>query len=968
MSLRCRHPLLSRGAPAILALAFVIALFPAAARAGTAILAFSAVPSTTQAGGHPDYSVHFSLSSHETDLDPCDCKDAKDVTAHLPTGLIGNPHAVPQCNIADFASDHCPVDSQVGFAFVEVAQQQAQGAGNSVAFFTPVFDLVPPPGQPGLLAFKSAAPFDTPTFEDVGARTNSDYGLDVKATSIEHFAPLVDFKQVTWGIPSDPVHDYLRFGLGQPPPLELGAVFGGSSGGTCDQSGQPSTANPGTVFQLCAAGTHPARAVGAEEGGPGGPVSSNSPTTPFLQNPTTCGESTLATSLDVLSYDGGETHAEYSWPATTDCAQLSFNPSQSIEPTTSAADSPSGAEFRLTVPQFESPSVPSPSELKAAKVTLPEGFSFAPNVTNGKQTCSDAQARFGTTEEAQCPENSKIGTIFVETPVLPGVLPGAVYLGEPKPGDRFRMILAFDGFGVHVKLPGTATPAPETGQIVISFQNLPQAPFAYFNAHFFGSERGPLDTPTQCGTYEVLNEWTPWDSALSNQVSRQFFTIDEGPNAGPCPGGPRPFHPNFQAGSAPNTAAAHTTFSLNLSREDGEENLASLRVTTPPGFAATLKGVSYCPQASIDAAAGESMLGTQELLAPSCPASSLLGEVVAGAGAGSHPLYLPGKVYLAGPYQGTPLSFVFITPAVSGGYDLGNVVVREGLNVNPVTAQVSTAGAPLPQIFAGIPLRLRQIIVKLNRPGFALNPTNCEPLSVGAHLFGSEGALSTSSQHFQVANCASLSYRPKLSLNLSGGVKRRGHPAIHSLLTAKPGEANSASVSVALPPGELLDNAHIKSPCTRAALNANRCPAGSVLGHAKAITPLLDAPLEGPVYLTTGFGHKLPDLVADLHGQIHIQLDGRVDTAKDGALRTTFQSVPDAPVTTFSLDLLGGSKGLVQNSASLCGAHKQAALRMVGQNGKVLQKNVPLQASCGKAAKHKRRKHHGANADRRAAR
>jgi hypothetical protein len=941
--------------PAALTLA---ALLPATASAATPIRSFNAIPSTTQAGAHPDIAFSFRIGNRQLsgEPDPCGCnEDARNVTVHLPTGLIGSPRATPQCMIAQFSVDQCPVDSQLGMVEFALLTNPGLGGGGAVVDVAPVFNLVPPPTEPALLAFKVSL-VNSPTFEVVSARTDSDYGVDTTVYNIDHVVPLYRVKQVVWGVPADHAHDRLRWELSEPP---LALILARATDElVCDAAENPSTDDPASMVKLCSEyATTPGGSAGLS-----GPVASNSPRIPFFQNPTTCGETSLITSLDILSYDLGETHAESPYPATTDCALLTFNPSQSIEPTTTAADSPSGAEVRLTVPQFESPDVPSPSELRAALVTFPKGFSLAPNVTNGKQTCSDGQARFGTTREAQCPEDSKIGTISVETPVLPGPLPGAVYLGEPKPGNRFRIILAFDGFGVHVKLAGNVIPDPTTGQIVVSFQNLPQAPFESFNMHVFGSERGPLDTPTQCGTYEVLSEWTPWDSALSEQTSRQFFQITEGPDGTPCPNGPRPFRPGFKAVSVANTAGAHTSFWLNLTREDGEQDLAALKITTPPGLTAILKGVSYCPQASIEAAEATAALGGHQLLAPSCPASSLVGEVVGGAGSGTHPLYLPGKVYLAGPYRGSPLSFVFIVPAVSGGYDLGNVVVREGLNVDPETAQVTTAGGQLPQIFAGIPLRLRQVFVNLNRPDFALNPTNCEPLSVGGQLFGTEGGLSSTAQHFQVANCASLPFAPKLSLKLTGGVNRRGHPAIHATFTAKPGEANSASVSVALPPGELLDNAHIQSPCTRAALNANHCPAGSVLGHARAITPLLDAPLEGPVYLTTGFGHRLPDVVADLRGQFHIRLDGRVDTVNGGSLRTTFQSLPDAPISTFTLDLAGGAKGLLQNSQGLCATHKRATAKMAGQNGMSLTRRVPLQISCGRAGRHRRPHRRGGGA------
>ncbi len=969
---RARARTTRRAVFAILGCALGAMGLPVVASATVAINSFGAIPSTAHAGAHPDFNVEFLITSRQGEPQPtaaaCGCTDVKNLDFHLPAGLIGSPEAAPQCNIASFSADRCPVDSQVGVVKVgvgindNVIPETGEYVPITTPFLSPVFNLSPPPDVPGLLGFKSGL-LNSPTFEVISARTDSDYGLDVSVDSIEHVFPVEEAQQITWGVPAAPIHDNFRFGFQQspitainlsqsPPPL------------LCDANGNPFTGNPINAVERCQIEGVPAGSVGemgAEDypghavPGPGHPVSSNSPETPFLQGPTTCDNSSLSSNLDLLAYDGGETHAASPWPTTSDCAQLTFNPSQAISPTTEAADSPSGAEFRLTVPQFESPSVPSPSELRGATVTLPEGFALAPNVMNGKTTCSGAEARFGTTTEANCPENAKIGTITVETPVLPGPLPGAAYLGEPLPGNRYRIFLTFDGFGVHVKLAGTITPDPTTGQIHIAFQDLPQAPFETFNLHIFGSERGPLATPTQCGTYPVESVFTPWDSALSDQTSRQFFTISEGPGGKPCPNGSRPFTPAFQSASQSSTAGAHTAFSLNLTRDDGDQNIAGLTVSTPPGFSATLKGIPYCSQSAIDQLADPLYPGVDELSSPLC-AASLLGTVTAGVGAGTHPLYLPGKVYLAGPYKGAPLSLEIVIPAVAGPYDLGNVAVRAALRVNPETAQVTTVSDPVPQIFGGIPIRARQILVDLNRENFALNPTNCNPFAVNATLRGDEGASANLSSHFQVANCTRLSYAPKLSLRLTGGLNRLGHPAIHSVLQTAPGEANTASVSVALPKGEILDNSHIKDPCTRAELNAESCPPGSVLGHARASTPLLDQPLEGPVYLTTGFGHTLPDLVADLHGQIHIILDGKVDTVSGGSLRTIFQTVPDAPVSTFTLDLLGGSKGLVQNSESLCGASKKTQVKMTGQNGRTLSRNLPLQAACGKNARHKR--HH----------
>ena len=417
----------------------------------------------------------------------------------------------------------------------------------------------------------------------------------------------------------------------------------------------------------------------------------------------------------------------------------------------------------------------------------------------------------------------------------------------------------------------------------------------------------------------------------------------------------------MRAGVANNTAAAHSTFSIDLSRNDGDQNLNSLTLTTPPGLLATLAGIPYCSDAALAAAAEPSYSGLEEEANASCPAASEVGSADTGAGAGTHPVYLAGKVYLAGPYRGAPLSLAVITPAVSGPYDLGNVVVRAALHVNPETAQITAVSDPFPQILQGIPLRLRSILIELNRQNFTLNPTSCDSFSVGSQVSGNQGAQADFSSPFQVADCAALPFAPKLALKLSGSTKRRGTPALTATLTAKPGEANVARTAVTLPPTEILDNAHIKNPCTRVAFAegqtpGERCPAGSVIGYARAQTSLLEAPLQGPVYLRSAPENKsgLPDVVAALNGQIDITLDGKISTVH-GGLRTTFETVPDAPVSKFTLSLDGGSKGLLQSSTNLCSTSKRAEVTIDGQNGGSADQMLKLQTACGGAA---RRMHH----------
>ena len=533
-------------------------------------------------------------------------------------------------------------------------------------------------------------------------------------------------------------------------------------------------------------------------------------------------------------------------------------------------------------------------------------------------------------------------------------MPGNVYLGQPLPGNRYRIFLVADGFAFHLKLAGTVTPDPTTGQLTISFQNLPQTPLTAFNMHFFGSERGLLATPTRCGTYPVTTTFTPWDETIGTQTSTQFFTLDSGPNGTPCPGQQRPFRPGFEAASVSNTAGLHTPFSVNVTRSDGDQNLTALKITTPPGFSATLAGIPYCSDAALAAAANTGYSGLQEETNPSCPAASQIGTTVVGAGAGSHPLYTPGKVYLAGPYKGAPLSLAVITPAIAGPYDLGNVVVRSAIHVNPVSAQITAVSDPLPQILEGIPLRLRSILINLDRPDFALNPTNCEPFAVSATISGSEAANSEQQAPFDVTNCGTLPFGPKLVLGLSGATGHNGNPALTATVTSKPGDANISSTVVTLPHSEFLDNAHIKNPCTRVQFAAGACPTGSLLGFARAETPLLEKPLEGPIYLRANGGErKLPDIVADLKGQIDIELVGHVESL-NGRLRTTFATVPDAPVSKFTLSLDGGSKGLLVNSEPLCDKPHIANVIMGAQNGMRDDLNQKLLLSCGKSSKSKR--------------
>ena len=868
------------------------------------IRSFVAGPNDVQAGGHPDLGISYAgETASEPDLERnCQCNEPKSIDIDLPTGFIGNPHATPQCVAADFVRDVCPADAQVGVISVSV---------KAFGFYLtlpnePVYNMVPTPSQAGLIAFKLLPGFfGIPFYTVFEARTGSDYGLSAD-TELTHFAEPQSFNLTLWGVPADPSHDALR-------------VF--------------SNENPTT------------------------PTPSNSPLTPFLQNPTTC-SGTLSTTVTVEGYDNSVNRASSPWPTAVGCDQLNFDPSLSGRPTTTEADSASGVDIDLTVPQLLSAKFPSPSELRAVTVTLPQGFSINPNAADGKTSCSDTAANIGTGSRAaaSCPEFSKIGTDTIDSSALPQPIPGAIYIGDPQPGNRYRMFLTGDGFATHIKLSGSIHPDPVTGQVITTFDNLPQSPLTEFNIHLFGAERGLLATPTQCGTYPVVSTFTPWDEALPRQTSTQFFTIDSGPGGRACPGQTRPFSPGFEANSLGNTAGAHSPFAIDLTRGDGDQNLADLTISTPPGFSGTLAGIPYCPDAALSAVSTAAYSGLAELRSSVCPEASQIGTAVVGAGAGTRPVYVSGKVYLAGPYKGAPLSLAIVIPVVSGPYDLGNEVVRTALDVDPRDAHVTAISDPLPKIIEGIPLRLRHIRVNLDRPNFTLNPTNCDALSVKGSIMGDQGGAADLLSHYQVANCALLPFAPKLALSLSGGVRRRGHPAIHAELSNPPGAANLKRISVTLPEGELLDNSHIGSVCSTGDFSRNACPSASKLGRARVTTPLLDKPLIGAVYLRTST-HELPDLVLDLEGQVDLEIAARIDSVK-GRLRATFEGVPDVPFSHASLDLAGGSKGLLQNSDTLCGRTVRATAAMRGYNNGKQTNRPKLQYSCrskGRLGRHLQR-------------
>ncbi len=860
----------------------------------------------TQAGSHP-YAANtvIEFNSHlDESMLPLPDGSFKDLVTDLPPGLIGDPSAVPKCSTEDFQAGLEIFDIGVceDNAAVGVARIQSGVFGE---LWAPVYNLKPEPNQPARFGFHilTASIYLNPS-----VRTGGDYGLSFEIQNSSQALPVTMTSLTFWGVPADPSHD-----------LERGKCVTafGPSGSEC-------------------------------------PV--NIPAKPFLTNPTSC-EGPVLTSLRVNSWQDQADWSEASFlshdtshqPIGADgCEKLPFAPTVHVQAQPGSAASPSSLSVKVHIPQSTGPGQNATAHLKKAVVTLPAGVTVNAAAANGLGACTPAQIGLANGDSPSCPNSSKVGSVEIETPLLERPLTGAVYLAQQHQnpfGSLLAVYLVAEGSGVVVKLPGKVDVDPSTGQVTATFDDNPQLPFEDLAVRFFGGSGAALVAPSSCGSYETRATFTPW-SGTAPVTDTDTFAIGTGPNGGPCPSGG--FEPGFSAGSTSPTAGGHSPFVLSVSREDGAQALGSIEAKLPKGLLARLKGIPYCPDAalaSIPTAAGS---GAAQIAAPSCPAASQIGAVRVGAGAGGNPVYVnTGRAYLAGPYKGAPLSVAFVTPAVAGPFDLGNVVIRAALKVDPVSAQVTAVSDPIPTILHGIPLNLREVRVDLDRSGFMVNPTSCEKKSVDGTIVSAAGVSAAVSDRFQVGSCAGLGFSPKLSLRVKGGTKRNAYPKLRSVLTVKKGQANIGRVSVALPHSEFLAQNHINTVCTRVQFAADACPKGSIYGYAKAFSPLLDKPLKGPVYLRSS-NNPLPDLVAALHGQIEIDLAGRIDSV-NGGIRTRFEMVPDAPITKFVLEMKGGKKGLLVNSRNLCASVNRATVKLDGQNGKIHDSRPVLANSCGKA-------------------
>ena len=880
------------------------------------------------------------------------------VEVTLPRGMMGNPESLPKCDLVDFAeegatadSTRCPSNTQVGYLNVAFNDGTLKhGFGHELGFdwgllsHVPIYNLEPPRGALADLGFSAGAFVQAHIYPTLDAAHH--YAIKSVTPNVSSLVQVRGSEVTIWGVPGDSSHDKFRYY----PEQQEGDIVAG------------------------------APFVGA-------------PIRPFLTNPTDCGEENGGSLIRFDSYEhpGEFTHVTEHDDSLDvsgcDDLRFRFEPQIALQPTSRDAGGPTGLDVNLTVPQ-RNDEVADAEELYAANgfvkaiatppmkrvvVKLPEGMTVSPSAADGLDACTpeqigiDPQTSTPNDAPVTCPDASQYGTLRLKSPALPQskTITGRVYVAQPytNPFDSFlALYLAIEDpdLGLRVKLAGEVRLDPITGQITTEFRDLPQLPVSEVEMKVKGGLRAGLVNPQTCGRKTIEATFYSWQDPSAPQTVKSSYDITGGPGGTRCFNSlsERPFDPQLDAGTLNPLAGAFSPMEIDLTRADTDQDLSAVQGTAPPGLLASLRGATRCSDAQIAAAANPLRAGTEELSSSSCPASSQVGTVDAGAGVGQVLTYVKGKVYLAGPYRGAPLSGVAIVPAVAGPFDLGTVVTRAPAYVDPVTAQLTLKTDPLPLIFKGVPVRVRDIRVHLDRPRFTLNPTSCEEMHIEADLQSAEGKSKHESDRFQVGSCGDLGFRPRLALRLEGGTKRGDHPSLRAILRPREGDANIASASAALPRSAFLDQAHIRTICTRVQFVAEACPAGSIYGQARAFTPLLDEPLEGPVYLRSS-NHNLPDLVVALQGPPSLPIDfdliGRVDSLH-GGIRTSFEAAPDAPVTKFVLTMRGGKKGLVVNSTNLCAAAHRAFVKLVAHNGRRHEaRPVVAAANCGKP--HRKKKH-----------
>jgi uncharacterized repeat protein (TIGR01451 family) len=863
----------------------------------------------TQAGGHP-YELTTTIDLNNTfrqadftEPEFNSVQDVKDIVVNLPLGFAGSTLAAPECTLAQLGSeDHCPPATAVGHIFTE-----PENGGTNID--SPIWNLVPERGHPAEFGY-----------------------IDILHGA--HVAGVVSV------VPT-PVGYVLRFTAAEIPQVPLTRIVV-------------------TFF-----------------GDPALRDGTSSPQVPFFTNPTACANGPQVATIWMDSWqnparfnpggvpanleEGAWAKATSESPAVTGCNALTFSPEISAQPTTQQADSPTGLNFEQRLAQTETVGVPATPALKNTTIVFPEGMTVDPSSADGLGVCTNAQIGWeGPTlfdfslAPPACPESSKIGTLELETPLIPGVLHGEVFLAaqdeNPFHSTFATYIVVNDPItGVVLKLAGELKADPSTGRLTAVFNETPQLPFSSLKVHFFGGPRAELATPPSCGVYTTTSELQPWsfpDSGPGATPSDRF-EINEN-----CATG---FNPAFEAGTTNLQAGAFTPFVGSISRQDNDQELAGLTMNLPPGLLANVASVPLCPDAQANAG--------------SCPENTQVGTVEAGAGPGPNPLFVPGKIYLTGPYKGGPYGLSVVVPANPGPFHFGLVVVRQSLRIDPTDAHVTDVSDPFPTFLdpqttnskgelqrTGIPIKLRRVDFNINRPGFTFNPTNCSKLQVAGAISSVQSQTSALSVPFQVTNCATLKFQPKIAVTTAAKTSKVNGASLVFLISYPKGAIGSQSwfneAKFDLPKQLPARLTTIQKACLASVFETNpaACPPASLIGHAIVHTPVLSTPLAGPVYFVSHGGAKFPDAVIVLQGSgVRVNLTGEtfID-GKTGVTSATFRNTPDTPFESievtvpsgpfseFGANLPASAKG------SFCGQKLVLPTFFKAQNGQEIHQNTPV--------------------------
>ncbi len=865
---------------------------------------FKVTASSDRAGAHADLTTSFAFQQNGAGGVGAILRSAEVV---LPVGFAGYPASVKTCDPVQLQLEICPIDSQIGT--IEVVRRLEPNAPRP--FLTiryPVYNMTPPPNETAVFGFS----FVHVVSGEIVLSVGPDYRVHARAMNVISNAEIVRQSLTVWGVPAASSHDAER-------------------------------------DQRC--GGRSTEAAHSELECEGGGVPANENAVPYLVNPTQCTGRPLEAELKgVESWEGEEAPvAKAGVGPFTGCESLKFAPTIGVVPEQSQATIPTGYGVDLLVPQTEGAEGLATADLRDAVVKMPAGVVLSPSAANGLEACTEAQIGLGTEQPVECPNGSMLGVASLITPALSGELKGALYLGGPSLGPitepPFTVYLTLSGHGVLVKIRGTAVPNRSTGQLTTTFDENPELPFSELKLQLTGGSRATLANPSTCGPFEAETVLTPWTSP---------FEPDATPSSPPfeitgC-AGPR-FDPTFAASTLSNQAGGYSTLRVTFSREDADQDLGGIAVTTPPGLSGNLSKIPLC--------------GEPQATEGTCPEASRIGEITAGAGPGPEPYFIKGgRVYLTGPYDGAPFGLSIDVPETAGPLDLGTgpcdcEVVRASVNVDPHTAQLTVTNGSLPTMKDGIPFQVKSVDVDINRPEFVFNPTKCDPLTVGATLSSTQGMSSQASSHFQATNCAALAFNPAFKVSTSGRTSREDGASLTAKLnfpsTPQGTEANIARVKVELPkqlPSRLTT---LQKACPSATFEANpaKCPAASVVGHATAITPILPVPLTGPAYFVSHGGEAFPSLIVVLQGYgVTVDLVGTTFISKHGITSSTFKTVPDVPVGSFELTLPEGRFSALAANGDLCKSKLAMPTEFIAQDNVGIRESTAIAVTgCPKKAK-----------------